>query len=253
MEDARSRSCDDGRRFDEECVAAWNATELKLFLENAVGFEAADALWTLGVDGSSFLRLTRQDFEDAQDETDLSDLAVDALLDQKQRLIENIHRNEATDDPKVRFAVATVRTHENGESFWCESACTEPNQKASPAAAIVGACAAFFSFDDSLVSHEWERAQERQMIVHLTADVMITTSDGESRFILRGTPVLFEDIFGRGHKSERVSEPNGTTGTPSSPTSLVLSMEKHARTAYVHGSRASTLDARKDDDAFIAR
>lgn len=96
---------------------------------------------------------------------------------------------------------------ENGQSHWrdieVEWATTSPGGKLS---APIPVSAIIFRETQPDYDLDWHPAPRRQYIINLVGGVKLTASDGEARVIGAGEVILVEDISGKGHLSQNVTQ-----------------------------------------------
>lgn len=86
------------------------------------------------------------------------------------------------------------------EIDWIENVRSSKRSKVFPVTGMV------FRQNEGDYALDWHTPPRRQFIVNLDAGVKITVDDGEVRVIGAGEVILAEDLTGRGHLSESLSE-----------------------------------------------
>lgn len=103
--------------------------------------------------------------------------------------------------------VHNLYADENGVSHfrdleidWVESVRASQRSRTYPVSGMV------FRQNEGDYALDWHPAPRRQWIINLDAGVRLTTGDGETRTIGAGEVILAEDLHGRGHLSESLSQ-----------------------------------------------
>ena len=103
--------------------------------------------------------------------------------------------------------IHNIYEDENGESHWRDLEIElHEHIKGNKLSDRMPATGIIFRENNASHQMDFHTAPRRQYVVNLSGEVRITASDGEARIMRGGDIMLVEDLKGRGHKSEALSD-----------------------------------------------